>query len=78
VLERKEVSDDRDLLHKLNPLLERVPGVFAIGKVSQNAEGAAMVLANGNASGLAMGYGVRDHVSIAICEFAAAPNEPEF
>jgi len=31
-------------------LLERVLGVFAIGKVSQNAEGAAMVLADGEAS----------------------------
>jgi hypothetical protein len=31
-------------------LLERVLGVFAIGKVSQNAEGAAMVLVDGEAS----------------------------
>jgi hypothetical protein len=32
-------------------LLERIPGVFAIGRVSQNAEGAAMALADGKASG---------------------------
>jgi hypothetical protein len=48
VLERKKVARS---FAQVEPLLERIPGVFAIGRVSQNAEGAAMALADGEASG---------------------------
>ena len=44
-------------------LLERVPDVSPSGTVSQNAEGAAMVLAEGEASGHRHAMGGRDHVS---------------
>jgi hypothetical protein len=38
-------------------LLERVPDISPSGTVSQNAEGAAMVLADGEARVIAMRYG---------------------
>jgi hypothetical protein len=72
-------------------LLERVLGVFAIGKVSQNAEGAAMVLVDGEASDDC--HAIRERVTM-VCNDGLpregsglisakspqlfSPNEPEF